>query len=397
MKIGVLSFFYKNYNYGGQLQAYALTKTLNRLLNGRGSAEQICYDSSVKGFDAFPIITNREWFKKATLKEKIKFLIKYFKRKLSKKPKNINREKEIKVRNACFDQFSKKHVPHSKKVFGYTSAVDSNELYDGFIVGSDQVWNSDFYNEGYFLSFAEDSKYKASYAASISKSELKEIEKETFRKFLNRFDKISLRENNISILKDIVDKPVQWVLDPTLLLDRDAWDEVCSPRLIGDKYLFCYFLGGSKKQRELAKKYAKQHDLKIVTLPYLHETVQEENEKFGDILLYEISPGDFISLIKNSEYVFTDSFHASVFSLIYKKQFVVFSRNEFSQMRTRIDTLLNIFENGERFCNTHKQCKIKYINRLKDIDYTKDFSEYEKLKEHSIDFLKTIIEEIEKK
>ena len=172
-----------------------------------------------------------------------------------------------------------------------------------------------------------------------------------FKKALEGYQAISVREkSSVQLLNPLTSMEVQWVLDPTLLLSRNDWDRVCSERLIDEKYLFCYFLGANKKARSLAQKMAKQKNLKLVTIAYASGVIQLIDKKFGDERLFDVSPQQFISLIKNAEYVFTDSFHAVVFSFLYQKQYFVFNRSQKCEMSARITDITNLFHTPERFC-----------------------------------------------
>lgn len=118
----------------------------------------------------------------------------------------------------------------------------ANKYYDCFITGSDQVWNPDWINKYLSLDFVEDGKVTASYAASTGKVNLNVSEQQKLKRALNNTKYISIRENeSIASLQKLTDKPIINVLDPTLLLSRSEWDEICSDRIITDNYLFCYF------------------------------------------------------------------------------------------------------------------------------------------------------------
>ena len=193
------------------------------------------------------------------------------------------------------------------------------------------------------------------------------------------------------LLKDLVTQPVYVSMDPTLLLSREDWDGICGNACITQPYLFCYFLGDSKLQRSLAKEYAEKHHLKIVTLPYLTENYRPCDKYFGDEQLYDVSPADFILLIKNAEAIFTDSFHATVFSMIYEKNFVVFDRAIGSSMGSRLRGLLESVGLQERFCDTAEKNTIECISSLPGIHYDRVNAKIEILKTDSIMYLKRCI------
>ncbi len=383
MKIGILTHYFKNINYGGALQAYALCKVLNKL---GYNAEQICYDYSNQS-----IAVQIDVWKKRTLKGKISTILTLVPRKISAK-KNQSKYKDLydklALRRKSFDNFTNRTTPHSEKVYVDENISESVDLYDAFITGSDQVFNPDWYYPAMYLNFAPKEKIKLSYAASIGKNNLTNSQSNEMKKQLSTFTAVSVREENaVSLMQNIGIKDAVRTLDPTLLMDKNEWDMVCSERVVAEKYLFCFFLGESKKQRNLATKYAVKHGLKIVTLPYLLGSYNDCDGDFGDYQLYDISPEKFISLIKYAEYVITDSFHATVFSHIYNKQYAVCSRSHSKSMGSRIYTLLSMIDSTERFLDeSDKEC-IEYIEKLKDIDYSKSFTKLNEMKNFSLDFL----------
>ena len=178
------------------------------------------------------------------------------------------------------------------------------------------------------------------------------------------------------------------MLDPTLLLDREDWDRVCASRVVNDDYLFCYFLGDNKRERRLALKFARQENLKVVSVPLTGAKIYSDL-KYGDIVLLAASPEEFISLIKHARYIFTDSFHAVVFSKIYERQYFVFNRDKKESMNSRIYDITKLFHTQERFCDSKEKESLAYINSLPDIDYSVSNRDFDEMKEKSIQFLKT--------
>ena len=106
----------------------------------------------------------------------------------------------------------------------------------------------------------------------------------------------------------------------------------------------------------------------------------------GDDMYESHGPSEFLSYLQRAEYVFTDSFHAVVFSKIFEKQYFVFNRDEKGSMSSRIRTITSLFETEERYCCGERE-KLDYVESLSDIDYTRDLSEFEKKKQESIEFL----------
>ena len=386
-KIGILTHYYKSKNYGGNLQAYALCEYLN---NNGYTAEQICFDST------FVVV------QKKSLVERIKGkgilgILKSIIRRILVAPKRIVKEtilyNEIKKHDVinrrveAFDVFNSQVIPHSQKVYNSENINESSSLYDIFITGSDQVWKMKYYSPIWWLSFVKD-KTKISYAASLATDTIENEHKNIIKEHLRDFSAVSIREKSlVSQMQKLSPVGAEYVLDPTLLLEKEDWDKVCAEKLIEEDYIFCYFLGENKKERKLVIKFAKEKGLKLVTIPHASGKLRTVDIKFGDKKIYDASPQQFLSLIKHAKYIFTDSFHAVVFSNIYQKQYFVFNRNKKGEMSARITDITGLFGAEERFCNNKQKETLKYINSLKDIDYYKDNGIFIELIEKSIIYL----------
>ncbi len=295
--------------------------------------------------------------------------------------------KLIEKRKERISNFSKK-IPHTEKVYEKNEFHLLIDDYDYFITGSDQVWNLTWYFSPFFLDFVPSNKKKLSYAASVGLTNLTNEQLSLFKNSLINYSAVSVREqSSVNLLKDISPVPVVWTLDPTLLLCKEEWDKVSADKLVQGDYVFCYFLGNSKKQRNLAKEYAKRKKLKLVNIPYIHNIYSKTDTYFADIKLFDIGPKEFISLIKHAKFIFTDSFHAMLFSGIYQKQYIVFHREGRKEMGTRINTLSALYKAEERFCDSYEKENIDYISSLTDIDYSRDLNELEMMKEQSMNFL----------
>ena len=373
-KIGILTHYYNTVNFGGALQSYALCECLNQ----KGfKAEQIPYK--------YTRVKQPESTLDKLKRHGISGLFKHFKDKAYRK---LN-EKEIKSvkekKQAAFASFLNEAIPHSNDVYTNESIQNCVAEYDCFITGSDQVWNG--YNPVYFLDFVSENKKRISYAASLGREYLTDAQKEVYKESLKKFNAVSVREPSaINLIKDTTTASVVSTIDPTLLLEKEDWDKVSSDKLIEEDYIFCYFLGDYKKTRKLVDRFAKKHNLKIAFIPYTAGIVPSD-KKFGDFRFIDASPEDFVSLIKHAKYVFTDSFHAVVFSHIYKKEFFVFNRDKRALMNGRIKDITSLFGCTERYCDTEKKMTLDYIESLKTLDYSKETDEFLIKKKESIEFL----------
>ena len=244
----------------------------------------------------------------------------------------------------------KEFVPFFKTYIGYKNLCEGSKEYDAIFVGSDQTWRPfGFYSNYWNLMFVNDSIPKFSYASSYGVSKIPPIQRKGTKRYLERLNMISVREQKgKEIVESVSNKKAQVVADPTMLLTKEEWTafsnkSTCS--LPKEKYIFCYFLGSRTDIRNEAKKLAQDTGLKIVTMRHMDEYIPID-ETFGDYAPYNINPYDFVKLLMNAEYICTDSFHGSVFSILMHKKFCTFYRvkpTKKNSTHSRIDNLLRIF------------------------------------------------------
>ena len=363
--------YYGSNNYGGLLQSYCLCKYLNDL---GYDAEQICFKTNQMFED--DAISNQS----PSLLRKVK---RFLMRSVSKK---------IAARKDKIKTFREDCIPHSEVLYTENNLSECNNNYDAFVTGSDQVWNMNWYEHAYFLDFVNEEKSKISYAASIGMEELSDEQKATINDKLKDFKAISVRERRaVELIKECTNNPVVQVLDPTLLFEKEDWDELSSERIVNSKYLFCYFLGKREDTRKLAKEYARKHSLKIVTIQYVSGCFRKCDAFFGDIKLYEVDPRDFVSLIKYADCVITDSFHAGVLSNIYDKNFFVFQRYASGKMSSRITSLLELFGNSDRFCDVKEKESLEYIEGVNSMMHSSDRKTIEQEQKTAYNFLENAL------
>lgn len=261
------------------------------------------------------------------------------------------------VRDAAFNRFANESFHLSPYCRNRKELNDMASNYSAFIVGSDQLWRTDSVEHGYYtLEWAPDNIRKIAYSTSIGVKEVPWFQVKKNRRFMNRFDYMALREQSAcDLVYKLTGRKVQVVLDPTLLFTGEQWIGIqqIEPLTTG-KYIFCYLLGNNPWQRELIKRVKAETGLKIVALQHLDEYIPSD-EGFADEAPYNVGPREFLNYIRNAEYVFTDSFHCSVFSILYKKKFFTFSR--FSETakqstNTRIDNLMSLTGLQQRRANT---------------------------------------------
>lgn len=337
-KVGIVSCYFKD-NYGSMLQAYATQKILD---NNDIPNETINIDnnSDFKAGKRKYYIT--QIFNFNFIKSKFGMI----KMKLDKKiVKNLG--KNIAIRNKKYKEF-RKEIKLSKKCDNYKQLNDlAHENYCDVIVGSDQLWLPVNVVANYYtLNWVEEDINKISYATSIGVSTLPKKYHNTYSKFLKRINHLSVREESgVNLIRKIANIKAEIVCDPTILLTREEWEEETNKdRIIEERYILCYFLGNNIEHRKFAEQLSKKTGYKIVSLNHADEYVKY-SDKYADIIPYDVGPREWINLIKNAEYVCTDSFHGTVFSLIFNKMFFDFRRynsKSKSSTNSRIDSLLKI-------------------------------------------------------
>lgn len=240
-----------------------------------------------------------------------------------------------------------------------------NEKYDIFICGSDQIWypSISIFSPYYYLDFAQ--KKKIAYAPSIGTSRYPAVFIPKVKPLLKKFDHLSVREKvGADIISSIIDREIPAVLDPTLLLDRNDWEKLVLPRtLCKKKYILCYFLTYNEVYIRYAVEYAHRHSLQVVTFAILGQ-----KSDFADVIL-AAGPQEFVTAIKHAQLIFTDSFHGTIFSLHFQKEFYALKRfadNAPDNQNSRVDNLLQLVGLESYFFSKDS---LTQIETLPAIDY----------------------------
>ncbi|OZG66173.1 polysaccharide pyruvyl transferase [Bifidobacterium hapali] len=234
---------------------------------------------------------------------------------------------------------------------------DLEAQYDVFVSGSDQIWNMDAwdYSDAYFLSFVK-RKAKVSYASSMGGHILEKRDDKAlanrYRELLADYRAISVREKTAQeYLQPLLDKPVTQVIDPTLLLRQEDYDEITAPLLVDEPYIFYYAIDSIELNDSAAKavkQYAEAKGLPV----YVMFTGNKSYglKEYGFHLLEVAAPNHYLSLIKHAEHVLTASFHGTAFSILFEKQFHVVrgKHNGKVNMDDRMSSLLSTCELPDR-------------------------------------------------
>lgn len=380
-KVGIVSCYYMK-NYGSMLQAYATQK----ILDDFGiENETIC----IKGLALIIKFRKIKYFITKifdldTIKNKWIIVKHYIFLKC-----NINGFKNnIQKRNDAFDKFL--YLFHiSEKFQSFKELEKASNKYDAIIVGSDQLWLPSNIEANYYtLNWVPEEINKIAYATSFGVSSLDTRHQKLAKTFLSRISHLSVREQSgQKLIKEIAGIEAQIVCDPTLLFTAEEWMSIQNnDSLIQGQYIFCYFIGNNPEQRDFVKELKNATGYKIVALQHIDEYINSD-EGFADLAPYDVTPGEFINLIRNAQYVCTDSFHGSVFSILNKKIFFTFRRFRSDRKvstNSRLESLFNLLDLNERLFS--EDINIEECLRM-EIDYDIVHEKLAVLREESKNFL----------
>lgn len=394
LRVATLTMYHTSINYGGVLQTYALQKVLTKMG---------CLSTTLRYHTTWNFVCDikKEVWEVYRSKHKM-IAFKSFIQKISKlvidfvSTKYIQKtylSKKLDCRRAAFSKFTSIHISDSNEVYSDTTLQKSVESYDAFIVGSDQVWNPYLFTPGYGLGFVPNNKLKISYAASIAQPSLTQSDIEVMRPYISRFDKISVRELRAKeLLREDMNLNAECVLDPTMLLTEGEWSSLINRKVMDTPYIFCYILGAEKDKIDFAKKTAEALHLPLVTLPFVSRymrTHQLKYMEFGDEQFYDIDPAGFLDLVQSAEYVITDSFHGTAFSILYHKRFIVLDRNSSNaefEMNSRLQSIISLFNIGQILVSDYSN---PGLDHFKDIDYDAVDRVLTSMRKVSMDFLES--------
>ncbi len=343
MSIGIFT-FQDGTNYGATYQMYALQEVLKR------------YDRKVN-------VINYKHEKK---KKKITF------QQLIFSPIKLMKEYQFKKFRKQYINLTKEY--HTKEI----KACSPN--YDIYIAGSDQIWNPRTMDEQvrdvYFLNFGDRNIKKIAYAPSIGVDYLTEDDEKYFAERLQNFNDISVREDTGKrLINHLTKKEVTVVLDPTLLLSQEEWKklEKNNKLLQKEKYIFVYLIEPDDAIIEMINGIAKQSNLKIIHTGFSRKYNNEKRKPFAN-------PNQFLTLLHHADIVLTNSFHGTVFSIIFEKEFFCFSRKG---MNSRMKNLLKKVQLESRFIENQSVLK----NKFPKIDFNAVKLLLEDEKQKSISYL----------
>lgn len=285
-----------------------------------------------------------------------------------------------------FDRFLKTNIRMTDRL--YTQDEDFVEHpieADIYCTGSDQVWNTGWHNEipaPFFLNYAPEGKKRIAFSASFGKEKLDEWEKPGILEYLKKYSAISVREKSAVDIINVLDGgvKVERVLDPTLTVEPEVWYKLAAEdRIVKEKYILVYQLNNNKAFDRYAKQLAAKKKLKLIRLCTRYDQLRKTG--YG-IVLPKVE--EFLSLIRDAEYVVTDSFHGTAFCLIFHKRFVDIYPGLYS---TRLESILELTRLKCRKLEDYDDFSL--IDR--PIDYTAVDEIMKKERKHTLQFLEEAI------
>lgn len=344
MRIGIVTVF-GNPNFGSNLQSYALQTYLKQL--------GVCCENIVL-------------FKSKKSQSQIRKILQSIRCVLLMiiSPNKYIKYKNHKKRKEVYQKYVDQYIQAGKNIEEVIKEeMQDRPPYDKYICGSDQIWAPNQYNPVFFLSFCKDKNRKIAYAPSIGLPNIPHNLIDDYKTHLNDFLYLSIREKEgAHLVKEMINKEIPVVLDPTLLLCGKEWmNHSKNLNPIGGSYVLVYFIGNNESFRKQVEYYAKELNCKIVVLPSNRYDIE-----WGDVVLYDAGPQEFISLISNSKYVFTDSFHGTAFAVNLHKPFITFLRfssGNILNQNSRVISFLSIIESSDHIYNDGlKLQEVKPIN-----------------------------------
>jgi hypothetical protein len=362
-KIGLLTYHYAH-NYGALLQAFSLQNTIKCL----------GYDSEFINFElqhikkGYPVFMVTRTTLLITLKSICYSLITL--------PLRLYRRRN-------FDSFINNWLKVSERKLNIHEKIDSEELgYHKYICGSDQIWNpylNNYVCPIYFLAFEKNSSKKIAYAPSFGKKHIESKYHSEISQYLSQIDYLSCREEDgVNIIKGMIGKTVPQLIDPVFLTKKQQWKEVLKCRGNSkEKYILVYAMEENLEMVEYAKKLSKNLGMKIYNIASLYY----KYTKVGTTK-FTVSPQSFVNIFYKAEYIITNSFHGTAFSIIFNKKFIVFPH---STHNSRLESILHLTNLTSRYVSNA-------VNIEENINYVAVNRIIEKERQKGIEFLRQAIE-----
>ena len=367
-KIGILT-FHNAHNYGAVLQAYALKTKLKRMGH---EAEVLNYRNKYIGRN-YKKVLHIDFWKRDILPSRWGKVIREIRDVFYGLP-------EWQRQWSVFEKFISEKLLDGESRPLKLEDVAAKDC-DVYVLGSDQIWARELthgMDPAYFGQFAPEKK-KISYAASVPNGSIPENEKPYFKEYLQSLSHISVREEKLAkAIQDLTGREVDTVVDPTLLLEQEDYESLLykEPLKQGD-YVFAYFVVENEMVSRCAKKAAELLGCELVELHY-----KKTPQINGENMIFDAGPSEFLTYIRDAKMVVTNSFHGTVFSILFQKKFYsVYKENG------RIENLLGFLGLEKRHIQNENEIVIDA-----EIAYAKSKDLLEGYRKRSEEFLMRAIE-----
>lgn len=355
VKIGIITWF-NGSNYGTNLQAIALQRYLRNI----GHEVQIVNFEVNQDENA-----NLSIFRKLVDWKMLGTRIKRQPGKYAKKFADMKYGSEILERDRKLAVAVQEKCCLTQKISDENELIAVFNSFDLLISGSDQIWNPQGYHRFYYADYDKVTTRRISYAPSLGVNSIREDKKMEIRRGLNKFSAVSVRElTGAELLRPLSKHEPVVTIDPTFLLCANDWNEIFPvEQEQREKYVLSMFLTDKYSHWHAARSFAKRKKLQHIVIPYCGFSYLQKANIIANAGLQE-----FLDLIRGAEYVLTDSFHVTAFSLIFRKQFYTFTRfkeDVYTSQNSRVKNMLHVAGTDERLL----PYRMKKVMDLKNIDY----------------------------
>lgn len=360
-KVGIIT-YHGSHNYGSVLQSYALQTALENY----GYTTQIINLRTNEQREMYKIISKKNNWKYNF----IRFLF-YI---------------DNKVKYNKFENFISNTLNVTEDEFNTSSQLKANApLFDAYITGSDQVWNMNVphFDDVYFLTFTPQDSKKIAYAPSFGTTFFSEEVRTKLAKLIGSIDFLSVREEEgATLINELCNREAKVVADPTLLLTSEDWSKIAVKPKYRRPYILCYFLENNNGDRSYIESLQRKTGYDVVILnDYIRDVIKGYKRQFN------AGPLDFVGLFKNASFIYTNSFHGTVFSTIFEKPFLTAVGNKENRTVNNTDSRKLNFLASIGLLDRAIQGGSTLSEGLLNIDYTFARKQISLLREDSLSYL----------
>lgn len=371
-KVAIMTWY--NYtNFGTVFQAVALFNTVLKL----GYYPMIIH-----------YIPHQKLVTRKGIYKRLNFYGKMLEEMINKYIINQNLIKDEK-RDRAFESFLNRYVKLTVPCKTDSELFRLNEEFDAFICGSDQIWAPTLFNSKYFLDFVQDENKMISYAPSIGLPVIEDkYVRHLMKQYIGRFKHLSVREEQGKyLIQELCGKEAIVVLDPTLLLTTNEWNNMTSYKIESDPYILCYFLGTNSQSWRHINILSKKTGLSVKIIPIFNRDFKRGYEAVSGV-----GPAEFLGLIRDATFVCTDSLHGTIFSILYRKPFYVyerFSNKDWNNQNSRIYNLLKMTGLEHRLVKDTSKVEDNPL----DCDFTDAHLRIDRKRDFSLSYLENSLRE----